>query len=368
MTPPEPAPPRAEFSHLLDDGGGQATTAGLAPIVARARRRRERRLKVITGVSIAAALAGASVAGITRATNVTTSSAKASTAPRVSKNGRAPNSSTTWATRHRALGTAPKGLRWSMSPATKSGQSSSAATIAPTSPGPNLCTVGGCITPYPGYQSGPISKLFVRTAGDVTVRAFHQTTPTVVPQPYASNGSAAPSSPTSSAVPGAPASATGPSAGIAPIYDSCESSQSLVVEVSNPGAVGSVAVPLPSIAISGPGQPFEVIDSSAVGVAEASPIEVLTVHVTADVSSVRVSFGDGTSDQMTVVSGWAVLVGDGSGPLPATVVALDGSGNAIARASINDVNAIAQPAGCLVPAQAQPQVGSGTARPATPSK
>src|SRR5579864_7629600 len=59
---------RPELGHLLDDATGTATRATLASIVDRSRRRRERRLKLITGVSIAVALAGLGVAGITSAT------------------------------------------------------------------------------------------------------------------------------------------------------------------------------------------------------------------------------------------------------------------------------------------------------------
>jgi len=127
-------------------------------------------------------------------------------------------------------------------------------------------------------------------------------------------------------------------------------------------------VPLPSISITEPGQPFEIIESSAVGVAEASPIEVLTVHVASDVSSLQASFPDGTSDQMAVVSGWAVLVDDGSGPLPATIAALDGSGNTIATATVNDDDAVAQPEACMPPVETQPQTGSSPAQPTTSSK
>ena len=362
---------RAEFSSLLDEADGKATAATLGSIVARSRRHRERRMKVITGVSILLALAGASVAVITRVTSSTTSASKPNAIGRPSVPGQAPLANSGWTKQHRALGAAPKGLEWSKTtvPSTSTGASPSGANIATAPPVQGLCTVEGCGSTYPVGLSGPLSKLFVRTFGDVTVRAFQETTPNFVPKPYSSNGSAPPaSSSTASPNLSTPSSTTGSSAGIVPIYTSCQSSHALVVEVSNPGAVGTVTVPLPSISISEPGQPFEIIDSSAVGVAEASPIEVLTIHVASDVSSLQASFSDGMSEQMAVVNGWAVFADDGSTPLPASVAALDSSGNTIATATINDDDAVAQPQACLAPVGAQPQTGPSAGQPTISSK
>ncbi|HVB01630.1 MAG TPA: hypothetical protein VNE42_10275 [Acidimicrobiales bacterium] len=362
---------RAEYSSLLDEADGKATAATLGSIVARSRRHRERRLKVITGISILLALAGASVAGITRVTSSTTSAFKPNAIGPPSESGQAPLANSGWTKQHRALGPAPKGLEWlkTTAPSTSTGASSSGANIAATPPAPGLCTVEGCGNTYPVGLSGPLIKLFVQTFGDVTVRAFQETTPNFVPQPYASNGLAPPTS-SSAASPNLsmPSNTARSSPGIVPIYTSCESSQALVVEVSNPGAVGAVTVPLPSISISGPSQPFEILDSSAVGVSEASPIEVLTVHVASDVSSVQASFSDGISKQMAVVSGWAVFADDGSTPLPAAVTALDSSGNTIATATINDDDAIAQPQACLAPIGGQSQTGPSAGQPTTSSK
>jgi hypothetical protein len=361
----------AEFSRLLDEADGKATAATLESIVARSRRHRERRLKVVTGISIVVALAAVSVTGIIRVTTSTTSASKPAVIERAPSSSKTSLAGSNWTKQRHALGAAPKGLKWSTSaaPSTTPGASSSGANIATTSPGTDLCTVNGCDISYPIGVSGPMSKLFVRTSGDITVRAFQETTRNFVPEPYASSGSARPgSSSASSANLSVPASTTGSSAKVVPIYTACESGQVLVVEVSNPWAVGIVTVPLPSISISQPGQPFEVIDSSAVGIAEASPIEVLTVHVASGVSSLRASFPDGTSDQMAVVSGWAVLVDDGNAPLPATITAIDSSGNTIATATVNDDDAIAQPEGCLVPIETQPSPGGGTVQPTTSSK
>lgn len=359
---------RAEFSHLLDEADGSANSSTLASIVARSRRRRERRLKVITGVSIVVALGGASFAGITRATRGTTAASKSDLIQ--SEGNRTQPTTPAWAKPHRAFGVAPKGLQWSLLPASSAEAASSAApNTARTLPGADICTVEGCGVPYPVGLGGPLSELFLRTSGDVTLRAFTETTTGIAVGSGISSGSAPALPPATTTSPSGTLGSTGtapvPSA---PIYASCESTRSLVVEVSNPGAVGTVTVSLPSISVTEPGQPFDVIDSSAVGVAEASPIEVLTVHVASKVNTIQANFADGTSDQMAVVDGWAVLVDDGNAPVPATLKALDSSGNTIATANINDADAIAQPERCFVPFEPQPQLGSGTVQPTTGSK
>jgi hypothetical protein len=142
-------------------------------------------------------------------------------------------------------------------------------------------------------------------------------------------------------------------------------SQQLQVEVSNSGAVGSVTVPLSSTPNSSTGQAFDVVDSSAVGVAEGSPMEVVTVHVGTNVTTVQASFSDGTSDQMSVVDGWAVLVDDAASPLPVTIEALDNTGLKIASASVNNADALAQPEACVVPLREAPLAGSVS--PGTPT-
>ena len=360
---------RAEFSHLLDEADGSATSSTLASIVARSRRRRERRLKVITGASIVVALAGASFAGITRATNDTTAASKSNNTR--SEGNRTQPTTPAWTKQHQTLGAAPKGLQWSLLPANSAKAPSSAApNAARTLPGTDICTVDGCGVPYPVGLGGPLSELFLRTTGDVSLRAFTETTTGIAAGSGVSSGSVSSASPRATTTsPSGSLGSTGTApAPSAPIYASCESTRSLVVEVSNPGAVGTVMVSLPSISITEPGQPFDVIDSSAVGVAEASPIEVLTVRVASGVNSIQANFADGTSDQMAVVGGWAVLVDDGNAPVPATLKALDTSGNTIATASVNDADAIAQPEQCFVPFEPQPQLGSGTVQPTTGSK
>ncbi len=95
--------------------------------------------------------------------------------------------------------------------------------------------------------------------------------------------------------------------------------------------------------------PFQLVDSAVVGVAESSPIEVISVYVGLNANSVQANFSDGSSDQMTVTDGWAVLVDDGSSPLPATLTAFDGSGNSVGTATVSSDNAFAEPEACAVP-------------------
>jgi hypothetical protein len=154
---------------------------------------------------------------------------------------------------------------------------------------------------------------------------------------------------------------------VVPTITACESTETLVVEVSNPGAIGEVTVERPSAVSSSAAQPFELIDSSVVGVAESSPIEVVTVYVGSNVSSVRASFSDGSMDQLPVQKDWAVLVDDGSSPLPARLTAFDAAGDSIGTASVSSDDAIAEPAQCLPPvAVARP--GKAVAQPTKTSK
>ena len=238
-------------------------------------------------------------------------------------------------------------------------------TAAKSFVGADFCSVDGCGGAYPFNFAGPLTKLFIRTSGDVTVRAFEETVPQVLPL---SNGSLPTFSPPSSGS-NAKTSANGTPTSIAPISPICETTQALVAEVSNPGAIGEVTVPLPQpSALSDLSQPFEAVDSSVVGVAEGSPIEVITVHVDANVNTVEASFSDGTSDEMSVADGWAVLVDDGNAPLPAMVTAFDSSGTTIGSATVTDDAAIAEPAECFLPLAAKRQTGGGTVQPAISSK
>ncbi len=365
-------PDEKELSHLLDHSDAVASNATLRSIVARSQRYRERRLKVVTATAIVLMLASVSFAGITGANSGTNSASGSPAKKNASTNRNFSAAGTSWTKQHRALGAAPKGLRWSTaseanskaaSPTAGSASSKSSAAV------PAFCTVDGC----PGYlltPSGPLTRLFIRTVGDVTVRAFTEPMNTTQPEPLISSPGSVPSGSTtvpssSSTTTTAPNSSTGSGEGSTgtalPPIESCESTESLVVEVSNPGAIGEVTVALPGIVVSSVDQPFDLIESAAVGVAESSPIEVLAVYVSPNVNGVQASFADGSSDQMTVNDGWAVLVDDGSAPLPATLTALDASGNAIGKASVSSDEAIAEPAECLSPFAVEPSAPVGGA-------
>jgi hypothetical protein len=354
-----------EFAHYLDNSGTAGSTV-LASIVARSRRRSERRLKVVTAASIVAALAGASVAGVI-GTRASTTSALPPKPSNFAKNLVSGTTSSKWATQRRVLGAAPKGLGWSRS-STSSASASVPAASSSASGATALCTVNGCGGAVPTGNFGALNRLFARSSGDVTIRAFSATSSGIQLTPGSTNASSPPSTGTTQV----PTSIIGNTGGapvpVPSVYESCLPTQELVVEVANPGAVGTLSVPLPPITISSPTQSFEVVDSAAVGVAEGSPIEVLTLHVGANVASVQATFPDGSSDQMSVVDGWAVLVDDGASPLPATVEAMDSSGNIVSTASVNSADALAEPERCLLPIEPLGQIGSGTARATTGSK
>jgi hypothetical protein len=301
-----------EFSHLLDETDVPASDAVLRSIVVRSLRHRERRLRTVAVTASVIAVAAAIAAGVAEATSGTPA-----TRPSAAR-------SNSWTKRQFALGRAPKGLEWAAT--SKSGPNAFKPGIA--TPGPDLCTVDGC-SGYLPYPSSRLQSLFDRSSGDVTVRVFSE--PLVV----------------APLVPYVPAQSTTGATGATPVTTSCEASQALVVEVSNPGAIGEVTVPLPRIDSSSVSQPFDLIDSTVVGVAESSPIEVVTAYLGTNASSVRANFPDGWSDQMTVIHGWVVLVDDGTAPLPATLVALDGSGAAIHSATVSSDDEIAEAQQCV---------------------
>jgi len=365
MSPDDPPFGRGELSHLLEGAEAEASTARLASIVARSRRRRDRRLKIATGVSIVVALAGAGVAGITQAnrpsagnTTVASGAARIASGP----------SSPAWTNRHQSTGMPPKGLKWSLPTANGAtgAKSATPSTSKSSFRAADLCTTAGCGIGYPYGFSGTLTKLFVRSVGDVTMRAFEETAPQVVPEPSVQGGSA-PSASTSTSNPGTTSSA---GTSVTPIYyPVCEATHAISVEVSNPGSIGEITVPQPpQSAVSDLGQPFEVIDSSVVGVAEGSPIEVITVRVNSNVNSVKATFSDGATDQMNVVDGWAVLVDDGNSPIPATVTALDASSNEVGSVNVTDDNAIAEPELCFVPLTNPGGLASGAAQSSPKAK
>jgi hypothetical protein len=136
---------------------------------------------------------------------------------------------------------------------------------------------------------------------------------------------------------------------VVPTLTLCGTTQVLVLDVSNPWSSGQITVTAPDTAAATSPGAFELIDSSVVGVGTSSPIAVVAVHVASDVGSVQAGFADGSSDQMTVQGGWAVLANDGGAPLPASITALDSSGNDVGNATVSSDDAIAEPDRCLLP-------------------
>jgi hypothetical protein len=331
-----------EYSHVLDGSDVAASDAVLRSIVVRSLRHRERRLRIVAATASVIAVAAASVAGVSEATSGTSAPRNSLASKRSSGFVTVARKSTRWTKKHRALGRAPVGLKWSAG-------SNSARSTAPAT-GAGVCTLDGCIGSLP-YGTAPLQRLFVRTSGDITVRAFTEPLTIANPLPYVpaqrttGTGSAvAPGTTTTTTTPGTSGETTG---GVITPIRSCEATQALLVEVSNPGAIGELTVPLPGIVASSAGQPFELINSAVVGVAESSPIEVVTVYLGPAASSVQARFSDGSSDTMPVIDGWAVLVNDGSAPLPVGLTAFDSAGTSIGSAVVSSDDAIAEPESCL---------------------
>ena len=353
MSPSTEPPARGELAALLNTND----TAGAGPlvsIVARTRRRSLQRLRVITGVSLVVALAGVGVAIGRGGTNASPSATSLIT-PQASK-PTSNSSATKWTSKSQAAGSAPVGLSWSSTPSTGSNTNSSTPHAAVPSKGAALCPVSLCGESTPSGFDGPLAPLFTRTSGDVSIRAFTQS--------MSLPGSGVPAAQnTTSGNSGTGNSGTGNS-GVLVSPNSpapaCTTTQQLIVEVANPGAVGNIAVPLSLTSEPTSIGTFEVLDSSAVGVAEGTPMEVLALHVAQNVSTVKASFANGGSDQMTVVQGWAVLVDDGASPLPVTVEAFDTAGAQIATTTVTSDNALAQPAQCLVPIRLLPLANTAT--------
>lgn len=101
---------------------------------------------------------------------------------------------------------------------------------------------------------------------------------------------------------------------------SCALTTALVVEVSDPGSVGVVTVPL------GPdtSQAIQVLAEQVLSLDEQSVVAVVVAHTSANTSAVSADFAGGGSDEMAVVDGWAVLLdklaapsGSASGPVSA---------------------------------------------------
>lgn len=297
---------------LLDRGAPPATDATLGAIRRRASRSRTRRLRALTAAAVVVGLAGAGLGAVTAVTRP-----PAADAPALVLHGAASapgHGATPGLERSQAPARPPAGLRW-----TSRLQVSTPVEGAGAAAG--FCAAGGC----PGVPTtAPLTRLFDRTTGDVTIRAFSERLPVLRPLPTSEAGG----STSSPAV--APAG--------------CSATSELVVEVSNPGAVGVLDVPsLPRSA----DRPFTMIESAVVGTAESSPVEVLTTEVGPSVARVEATFADGATDATAVEGGWAILVDGGAAPLPADLSALDARGAVVGTASVRSDAAVAEPTACF---------------------
>jgi len=213
--------------------------------------------------------------------------------------------------------------------------------------GTSLCVAWNCLqySPFGSIGSAQLRRLFTRTSGGVTVRAFAAVW-AAAPLELIPTASGSTSTPTVTAVspvttgiePGS--SVAAPPTRMLPV--SCSVTQALVVEVSDAGAVGVITVPLgPPLA-----RPINVLSDQVAGVAEHSPIAVVVAHTTGQTAAVRADFAAGGSDEMNVVDKWAVLVhklaakagGTGSQgsatPGQATAYALSGTGSVLEQADL----------------------------------
>ncbi|MGD0984143.1 MAG: hypothetical protein ABSA65_10060 [Acidimicrobiales bacterium] len=351
-----------DLSHLLDEANLERPSREvLEGIVRRRRRLRARRARTAATLGIVIALAGAGVGiGLSRHGGTTTSALPGlpSHPPTMGRmSAQAPSSA--------SPGSAPEGLGWVnagsevgvaatvVTPAaegTTSTQSSGRlqVTNAFSSSGASLCSVWNCSLYSRNGSIGEavLHHLFTRTSEGVTVRAFAAVW-AVAPLELVPTASAPASTPAATGTEPGSSVAT-PSAQALPT--SCAVTQALVVEVSDPGAVGVVTVPL------GPAleRPIDVLSDQVVGEAEGSPIAVVVAHTTGQAVAVRADFAGGGKDVMTVVAHWAVLVheqttakagGTGSQgsatPGQATVYALSGTGSVLEQAGLPGSGALA---------------------------
>lgn len=240
----------------------------------------------------------------------------------------------TTAPNKRARASLPSGLAYAPTSA-----SSGDAVLSPQANadyGPAFCTVNGCGIPFGAdyVAAEQLHPLFVRTANAVTVRAF-------TAQYYAT-----------------PA--------LRVTLQECVPREDLVVEVSDAGAVGAVAVP----DLSQSASRVAVAEDEVVGRFEGAPMAVVAVHVGAGIAAVEARFATGASDEMQVVDGWGVLVASLPGPASsvyteafANVEAFYADGDVVERFTVQGPD-IALPTDCVV---AMPAGIGGPEKPQTPA-
>ena len=353
-----------DLSHLLDDANSEKPSRDvLHGIVRRRRRLQARRARTAATLGLVIALAGAGVGiGVSRQGGTTTSALP-----------KHPNQLPTMSNRTAMTapspvspGGAPEGLGWvnagsgvghsnlaSPSPeATTGGEGSGELQVTSTGAGTSLCSVWNCspYSPYGLIGDAVLRHLFTRTSDGVTVRAF---TAVWVAAPLELVPTASGSSSTTTETPvttGAEPSSSVATSSTRVLHVSCAVTQALLVEVSDAGAVGVIAVPLgPSLA-----QPIDVLSDQVVAVAEKSPIAVVVAHTAGQTAAVRAKFAVGGQDEMAVVDQWAVLVhkltaaeagGTGSQgsatPGQAAVYALSGTGTVLEHSDLPGSGALA---------------------------
>lgn len=172
-------------------------------------------------------------------------------------------------------GATPTSAAGSAVPGTGEGSAvvSGGGTATPVAGGGSGMPVAGGGTGMPAIAS--LKRLFVRTAGGVSARAFLQQLPVLAPE-AASTACAVPIQP------------------------------SLQAEVSAPGMVGVFSLPGGTGSAGAPG--VEAAGGAVLGVAEQDPVYVAVVHTSSAVTAVDAVFGSGATDSMAPVDGWAVLV------------------------------------------------------------
>jgi hypothetical protein len=229
-----------------------------------------------------------------------------------------------------------------------------------------------------------LEPLFTRTTADgIAIRAYRADVPVATDMPATVTGGP-PNSVTVECAKGAPCplpgpattpgpgaasgSASGPTTGSAIAAEpgsmpagspECLPTAMLRAELSNQAAVDPGFVSVSKLA---PDQAMAVVQTSFFGIEEGSPVEWVAVHTTDAVATVRVRFGDGNTDEMAPVQGYAVLAHQTAAPTPpdptadpeafrkamapqGTVEGLDGSGAIVTTADLGAPPAEAAPDG-----------------------
>lgn len=220
-------------------------------------------------------------------------------------------------------------------------QTVTAGNAAPAgSPSPGQ-SAGGTVSPAGGVSAvigggvvygglGSLQHLFTRTAGQVTVRVY----------------------------------ATAP---VGTSTTTCGVRSEVIADTSTPRVAGSAIAEMLTPAS---GAPAVWMMSERLGQAEGSPVDVVMVHTTGEVSKVAARFTDGSAvtDQMVPVRGWSVLTAALPAATSSQAKSTAGIGVATVRvyAASGQVTQMTETLGQAEPMPAvcgcaQPAVGGGTA-------